>query len=113
MSEKMKIQMNMDDLTFGELEEFENITGLILSEAMKSEIVRDPKTGQAVPDPEDPKGRPLRETRMSVKTMMGLVYIVLKRDNPDITFDEVKKIRVNDIDFDILEVDEGKEENEE
>lgn len=107
---KTKVSMNMDDLTFGELETFEDVTGLVMSEAVKTVIVTDPKTGRALPDPEDPKGRPLKETRMSVKAMMGMVYISLLRTNPNITFEDVKKLKLSDVELEVTEgVDSGKE----
>lgn len=111
MAEKKKIQMNMDDLTFGELEVFEDITGLVMSDAIKTVEVRDSK-GNRVPDPDDPKGRPLTETKMGVKAMMGMVYLSLRRDNPEITWDEVREMKLSEIDFDLVENDEesGKEE---
>jgi len=105
---KHKVTMNMDDMTFGELEDFETVTGLVMSEAVKTVVVTDPKTGRVIPDPEDPKGRPLKETRMSVKAMMGMVFISMRRDNPEITFDDVKKIKISDVDLEVVEEDPGK-----
>jgi len=105
-----KISMNMDELTFGELELFEDVTGLVMSDAIKTEIVRD-KNGNKVPDPDDPKGRPLTETKMGVKAMMGLVFISIKRDDPDVTWDQVRAMKLSDIDFELMEADEeGKDE---
>lgn len=110
MSDKKKITMNMDDLTFGEMEMFETVTGLIMSEAIKTDIVRD-KEGKPVPDPDDPKGRPLKETRMGVKAMMGMVYISMHRDNPDVTFEDVRQIKLSEVELDLSEdVDQGKDE---
>jgi hypothetical protein len=110
MAEKAKVSMNMDGLTFGELEEFEDVTGLIMSDAVKTVEVRD-KDGRRVADPDDPKGRPLTETKMGVKAMMGLVYIALKRDNPEITWEQVRSMKLSDVDFELMADDEeGKEE---
>lgn len=111
MSEKKKVSVSMDDLTFGELEEFENVTGMIMSEAVKTVEVRD-KDGRRVPDPDDPKGRPLTETKMGVKAMMGLVFLALRRDDPTITWEQVRSMKLSDIDFELTEEveDEGKEE---
>lgn len=109
MTDKKKIAVNMDELTFGELEIFEDVTGLVMSEAIKTVEVRDSK-GHKVPDPDDPKGRPLTETKMSVKAMMGMVYLALRRENPDVTFESVRGMKLSDIDFELTENDEeGKE----
>lgn len=114
MAEKRKIQVNMDDLTFGELEVFEDVTGMVMSDAIKTEFVRD-KNGNKVPDPDDPKGRPLQETKMGVKAMMGMVYLSLRRENPDTTWDTVRNMRLSDIDFELTENDDesGKASEEE
>ena len=113
MAEKLKISMNMDDLTFGDLEEFESVTGLVMSDAVRTEIVRD-SNGRAVPDPEDPKGRPLKETKMSAKAMLGLVYLSMKHDDPTVTIDSVRNIKLSDVDLQLSEeaqeeLDEGKD----
>lgn len=110
---KQKISINMDDLTFGELEKFEEVTGLVMSDAIKTENVRD-KDGRLVADPDDPKGRPLTETKMGVKAMMGMVFISLQRSNPEITWEQVRQMKLSDIDFEMLEEvdEEGKDEEE-
>jgi hypothetical protein len=111
MSDKKKVSVNMDELTFGELEEFEDVTGMVMSDAVRTEFVRD-KNGNKVPDPDDPKGRPLQETKMGVKAMMGLVFLALRRDDPSITWEKVKGMKLSDIEFEMLEADEeGKDEN--
>jgi len=114
MAEKRKIQVNMDDLTFGELEQFEEVTGLVMSDAIKTEFVRDSK-GNRVPDPDDPKGRPLTETKMGVKAMMGMVYLSLRREDPDVTWQTVREMKLSDIDFELTENDDeaGKAEETE
>jgi hypothetical protein len=105
MGEKLKVSMDMDDMTFGELEEFENVTGLVMSDAVRSEIVRD-KDGRPVPDPDDDKGRPLKQVKMGVKAMMGMVYLAMKRQNPTVTFDEIRTMKMTDIDFEVSEGDD-------
>lgn len=107
---KTKITMNMDGLTFGELEKFEDITGMVMSDAVKTEFVRD-SNGRKVADPDDPKGRPLTETKMGVRAMMGLVFLSLLRENPEITWEQVREMKLSDIDFELQEADddEGKE----
>lgn len=105
MADKLKVSINMDELTFGELELFEDVTGMVMSDAMRQEVVRDSKTGRPVPDPDDPRGRPLKEVKMSMKAMMGMVFLGLRKDNPELTLDDVRKIRLSDVDFDLIEED--------
>lgn len=102
--------MNMDNLTFRELETFEDVTGLVMSDAIKTEFVRD-KNGNKVADPDDPKGRALTETKMGVRAMMGMIYLSLRRENPDVTWETVRDMTLSDIDFEMVENDdEGKDE---
>jgi hypothetical protein len=110
---KQKVSINMDDLTFGELEVFEDVTGMVMSDAIKTDFVRDAK-GNKVADPDDPKGRPLTETKMGVRAMMGMVFLSMRRDNPELTWDEVRQMKLSDIDFEVVENDdeEGKDEEE-
>ncbi len=112
MAEKLKVRLNMDDLTFGELEDFENVTGMVMSDAVRTEIVRD-KSGRPVADPDDEKGRPLTETKMSAKAMMGMVYLALRKTDPAFTFDMVRSLRLSDVDLDLVEdAEEGKDESQ-
>ena len=111
MTEKKKISINMDDLTFGELELFEDVTGLVMSDAIKTEFVRDNK-GNKIPDPDDPKGRPLTETKMGVRAMMGMVFLSMRRDDADVTWEQVRTMKLSEVDFEMTENDEeGKEED--
>ena len=112
MGEKLKVSMDMDDLTFGELEEFENVTGLAMSDAVSTEVVRN-KDGHPVADPDDPKGRPLKQVRMGVKAMMGMVYLAMKRENPDVSFEDIRQMRMSEIDFDVSEGEEDQGNSDE
>lgn len=112
MGEKIKVSMDMDAMTFGELELFEDVTGLVMSDAVRSDIVRD-KDGRPLPDPDDPKGRPLREMKMGVKAMMGMVFLAMRRDNPEVSFQDVREMKMADIDFDVSEkADDNESGNE-
>lgn len=102
MTEKKKVSVSMDDLTWEEMEIFEDATGLVMSDAVKTEIVRD-KNGRPVPDPDDPRGHPLKQVKMTSRALSGMIYVALLRDNPDLTYDEVKKMKVSDIDFEMIE----------
>lgn len=110
---KQKVSINMDDLTFGELEVFEDVTGMVMSDAIKTDFVRDAK-GNKVADPDDPKGRPLTETKMGVKAMMGMVFLSMRRDDPELTWEQVRQMKLSDIDFEVVGNDdeEGKDEEE-
>lgn len=67
-----KVVLDIDDMTLGELDEFEE------------------KSGQSLAD---------FETGLKAKSITILVYLFLKRSNPDYTEDDAKKVRLADVDF--------------
>lgn len=106
MGEKVKVSLDMDTLTFEELEEFEDRTGMVMSDAIRTVIVRD-KDNRPIPDPDDPKGRPLKEVKMSARAMRCLVYLTMKRENPELQYADTLKMTMNDVDFDVMERDDS------
>jgi hypothetical protein len=96
----VKLSLDFEDIELGDLELFEEATGLDFVKAVQPVPVIDPETGRKVPDPDDPKGRPLMEVLVNSRTLIGMVYIVKKHENPEITLAEVKKIKFTDIEFD-------------
>jgi hypothetical protein len=107
-----KLKLSMDDLTLGDMELFEDATGQDILEALKPRPVIDETTGRPVKDPDDPKGRPLMEARVTSRVFVGLVYIALHRDNPEITLAEVKALPLKEIDLDLEESEENPTEAE-
>lgn len=97
----MKITLNMEDLTIGDMELFENATGESLLETLTPQPVIDKKTGRAVPDPDDPKGRPLTEIKTGAKAFIGLIYIALHRDDPSVTPEFVRSMKMADLELDL------------
>ena len=98
--EKKKIKIDQDAMTLGDLEEFEELTGMSFSESVKRVKVIDPDTGKQMVDP-DPKakGAGLWNTEMSTKGLMAIIYITLKKDDPELTFADVKNMRLADLDL--------------
>lgn len=110
---KYTINMNTDAMSFEELEIFEDIAKVPVSDAFKTTVVRNDE-GHPVPDPDDPKGRPLTEVHVSARALKAMVFVNLRRQDPDITLEQVNKITLNEIDFfsegDDDDNSEGKEE---
>lgn len=105
MTEKTKLRLNIDDLSLGDMEAFEDATGKDIMEVLKPRPVIDPETGRPVKDPDDPKGRPLMQAQVTAKAFVGLVYLALRRDNPDLTMADVRGMKLSEIDFDIDQED--------
>lgn len=108
--EKRKINLSMDDITLGDLEAFEEACGGDLMEALTPQVVTD-ADGRPVKDPDDPKGHPLRAIKVNARTMIGLVYVAMRRDNESITLAEVKRIPLTQLDFNVNTPAGGDEED--
>ena len=79
----MKVNLDPAALTFGDLEAFEDAAGVGLMDTF-SKIDKNGTTG------------------LSIKTVMALVWICGRKDNPALTFDDVRAMT-----FDELEIDVG------
>ena len=101
--ERLSVELDFDALALGDLELFEEATGQSLFEAIEPQIVRD-EHGRPVKDPDDPKGRPLRQMRMSASVLVALVFIVMRKTDPDITLDAVRRIPLSRLDFQMANV---------
>lgn len=88
--EKIEIRFNEDDLTIGDLEDFETVAGASLFDALKPVPVRD-EEGNVV---KDEKGRPVAETQLSAVALKALVWIVLRQERPGFTLDDARNIKV-------------------
>jgi len=97
---RKKISFGEADMTLGDMEEFEEITGKSFSEAMRRVKVIDPETGtQAIdPDPEA-KGKGLWSYQMSMKGIGAVIYMALKKEDPSITMDQVRKMHLDDFEL--------------
>lgn len=109
--EKIKLSVNLDTMKFGELELFEDVTGRSLDDLVRMKPVIDEVTGKYVPDPDDPKGKPLMRAEMTSKALMAMVLIAMRREDKSVTIDQVREMSMNDIDFGIeIDSDDPKDE---
>lgn len=81
----MKINLNPNDLTFGDLEDFETLTGQALMD-----------TFDKVSDGGDLKG-------LSAKAVIGLLWICGRQQNPDFTLDDAKKVKLTELEVEVGE----------
>jgi hypothetical protein len=95
------LNLNPEDLSLGDLEDFENITGKSLQDALVAKPVLD-ENGKQV---KDAKGRPLREAQLSITVIKALVYLTKRRDNPAFTLDDARNVKVTELNF--TEADEA------
>lgn len=72
------LHVDPDDLTIGELEDFEEIVGKPLDEA----LVLDAKT---------------KQPRISAKVLKAFIFIVYRRANPDFTLEQARAVKVSEL----------------
>ena len=90
------LSLNPEDLSLGDLEDFETITGQSLQDALAAKPVIDPETGEQA---KDEKGRPLREAQLSITVIKALVYLTKRRENPDFKLEDARKVKITELNF--------------
>lgn len=90
-----KLVFNENELTIGDLEDFEDAIGVPLAEALKPVSVRD-EEGNLV---RDEKGRPVQEVQMSARVLKGLVWIASRQENPEFTLADARNVKVTELDI--------------
>lgn len=93
MAETMDIELNPDELTLGDLEDFEDYVGKPLDEAVKPKPVYDDEGKRLF----DEKGRPVSETRVPSKVLVCLVWIVKRKTEPAFTVADARNVRVTSL----------------
>lgn len=76
--EAERLQLNLDDVSLGDIEDFEDYTGM-------SFAVLD-----QVKDPE-------KAASMSAKVFTGMALLALRHENPDATIEEARKVKVSQL----------------
>jgi len=79
----MKLDLDPDNLTLGDMEDFEAVAGRGLTEAME-----DYKAGT-----------------ISMKEVVGLVWICGRAANPAFTLDDARRLKVTDLEVEVAEPD--------
>lgn len=97
---KKKVSLDQAKLSLGEMIMIEDITGRPMADELEPQPVIDPATGRKIPDPDDPKGRPLMKTPTpSARTISALLFVQLRRDDPSLTYQDVLEMDPSDIEY--------------
>lgn len=99
-TKKIKVSVSQDHMTLGDMEEFEEITGKSFSDSMRRVKVIDEETGlqKIDPDPEA-KGRGLWTYEMSMKGLTAIIFLNLRKENPDLTIDKIRGMNLGDFEL--------------
>ena len=95
------LKLDPEDLSIGDLEDFEDITGQSLTEALKARPVIDSDGNRMF----DEKGRPLSEAQLSAKVIKALVFVTKRRDNPAFTLEDARHVRISELKFSEADVE--------
>lgn len=90
------IRLDMDALTLGDLEDFEEYVGASLQDAMREKPVIDPDTGKPQ---RDDRGRLVKEVQLTTKALTGIVWVVKRHDSPGLKVEAARDIRVSELEI--------------
>jgi hypothetical protein len=107
MSETVALRIDPDVLTIGDLEDFEDVVGVPLYDALKPKAVYE--DGQKVLDE---KGRPLLETQISTKALKALIWITQRIENAEFTLDDARRVRVSALELVGADDEEGNDDGQ-
>lgn len=106
-------------ITIGDLEDFEDATGLTIEEALKPVPVHD-DDGKPVrhncaedecdDDPCKDNGRPVMTVKMRPKVLKGLVWIATRHDDPTFTIEDARNVRISSLN--IIRAGDGDESDD-
>jgi hypothetical protein len=85
------LRIDPDSLTIGDLEDFEDVVGAPLYEALQPKPVIGPDGKKVL----DENGRPELETKISSKALKALIWISQRIDNPEFSLEDARKVRVS------------------
>lgn len=87
------LTLNPDDLTLGEMEEFEDIAGRPLADVMRGEVALDDEDKPV----RDARGKVVREIRPRVKEITALVFLAKRRSDPSYTLAGARGVKLTEL----------------
>lgn len=90
-----KLVFDENNLTIGDLEDFEEVTGLELQEALKPVALKDDE-GNVVRDDE---GRPEMTVKIKPKILKALVWIANRHDNAEFSLKDARAVKVTELEI--------------
>lgn len=91
MSDAITLRLNPDDLTLGDLEDFEEYTGQNIDEVVKPVPVVNADGNRVF----DAKGRPEMTVKVSTKAVVCLVWLIHRRTDPSFSITDARNVKVS------------------
>ncbi|WP_326827361.1 hypothetical protein [Streptomyces sp. NBC_01751] len=89
--ETVALRIDPDVLTIGDLEDFEDVVGVPLYDALQPK----PVIGSDGKKVLDEKGRPELQTQMSTKALKALIWITQRIEKPDFSLEDARNVKVS------------------
>jgi hypothetical protein len=90
-----RLTFDENELTIGDLEDFEDVTGESVTKALKGKPQKDDE-GNLI---RDEKGRPVTEVELSARSLKALIWIASRKDNPDFTLDDARNVKITELEI--------------
>lgn len=90
-----KLVFDENELTIGDLEDFEVATGLEMQDALKPV----PLKGEDGKPLRDEDGRPEMMVTVTAKILKALVWIANRHENPEFTLEDARNVKVTELEI--------------
>lgn len=91
---KVSLRLDLNDLTIGDLEDFGEVTGTALDDAMRPRKLRD-GDGDLILTDDD--GKPQWVTMPTPTTLRALVWLAQRKADPTFTYDDARDVLVAEL----------------
>ncbi|MFB7185206.1 hypothetical protein ACFCZT_07780 [Streptomyces sp. NPDC056230] len=91
MTDSIALRIDPDSLTIGDLEDFEDVVGKPLYEALAPRPVIGPDGKKVL----DEKGRPELETQVSTRSLKALIWISQRAITPGFSLEDARNVKVS------------------
>lgn len=84
------LRFSVDSITVGDMEDIEEIAGMSFAEIV--ELLKDPVGESGM-------------IKVPIKVLKAVVFVIYRRDNPDFTIEDTRKIKVTELELVLAEPD--------
>ena len=83
MADAKPLRFSVDEITVGDMEDLEDITGLPFGEVLDMLTKAEPAGTMSIP----------------IKVLKALVFIIYRQDNPEFTIADARKVKVTELEL--------------
>ncbi|XVU22536.1 hypothetical protein ACQPZJ_35445 [Actinoplanes sp. CA-054009] len=106
MTDVFVMDFDPDELSMGDMEDFYDLAGRTVEEALTAYPLKDPDTGEKLLDE---RGRPITGVRIRPKEMTGFIWLTKRREDPTFTYEQARSVKVKQLTIPQRDTDASKE----